>query len=228
MWKWNWRESRDRDHTALDGPSFSDALVFSADGENLVSAVGSDILLWSLTETPPRKRTPLRNPTGEVKALQFSPDSKQLASGDNAGIVQLWKLGGWRGARAGQTFTGHRGNISCVVFSSDNQYLASASLDQNVRIWDVSGNNKHALASLKGIKGTVKQMLFLPDPQMILTACDGGQVILWNWATGHRQHEWRLDQPIICSLALANDGCFVAAGSSDGTATIYDLVPEAN
>jgi eukaryotic-like serine/threonine-protein kinase len=227
MWKWNWRESRDRDHIPLEGPSFSDALAFSADGQNLVSAVGTEIVLWSVGEGAPRKRSGMHNQNGDIKSLQFSPDSKQLASGDTAGVVQIWKLG-WRGGRAGQAFAGHRSNVISLSFSQDNQFLASASLDQTVRIWDASGNNKRSVATLKGIKGVVKQMLFLPDPQMILTACDGGQVILWNWSTGHRQHEWRLDQPIICSLAMAGDGCLVAAGSSDGTATVYDLVPDSN
>jgi serine/threonine-protein kinase len=225
MWKWSWRESCDRDRIAIDGPSFSDSLVFSADGQHLASAVGAAIWMWSVGDATPRKRTALRTNGSDVKALQFSPDNKQLASGDTAGVVQLWKLG-WLGCRAGQAFSGHRGNVSALAFSIDNQYLASAGVDRTVRIWDATGADTRSLGVLRGIKGIVKQIMFLPDPQMVLTACDGGQVILWNWATGHRQHEWRLEQPIICSLAMASDGCLLAAGSTDGTATVYDLVPE--
>jgi serine/threonine protein kinase len=223
--KWSWREPRGRDHLALEGPGFSDGVAFTADGQILVSAVGSTIWMWDVGDGLPRKRTVLKNQTGDVKSLVFTRDGKQLASGDANGVVQLWKLG-WLGIRPGTSLEGHRGSISSLAYSPDGQFLASASLDHTIRIWDGTGGVTKPKAILQGLKGIVRQMLFLPDPQMLLTACDGGQVILWRWADATRQHEWRLEQPIICSIALASDGSLLAAGSTDGTATIYDLVPE--
>jgi WD40 repeat protein len=225
MWKWSWRDSVDRCRVAIEGPSFSDALAFSPDGQNLVSGVGATIWMWSAADGAPRKRVIVKNQTGDVKALRFSPDSKTLASGDTGGTVQLWKLG-WLGCRPETTLSGHRGSVSALAFSADSQLIASAGVDHSVCIWDGTGKETRAKAVLQGFKGIVRQLLYLPDTQMLLTACDGGQVILWNWKTGERQLEWRLEQPIICSLALASDGSLVAAGSTDGSATIYDLVAE--
>jgi WD40 repeat protein len=225
MWKWSWRDSTDRDRYPLEGPSFSDALAFSPDGQNLVSGVGVAIWMWNMADGVPRKRMTIKNQTGDVKALVFSPDNKLLVSGDTGGTVQFWKIG-WLGFRPGTALSGHRGSLSALTISANGQFLASAGLDHTIRIWDGAGNITRAQAVLQGVKGVVRQMLFLPEPHLLLTACDGGQLILWNWQSGQREHEWRLEQPIICSLALASDGCLVAAGSTDGTATIYDLVPE--
>jgi serine/threonine-protein kinase len=223
--KWAWREPKNRDRTALECPGFTVALAFSPDGQLLTSAVGATVWMWDVGDGLPRKRTVLKNQSGDVKAIQFTRDGKQLASGDASGIVQLWKLG-WLGIRPGPALAGHRGPISCLSFSADGSLLASAGIDHTIRIWDGSGAVEYEKAVLQGTKGIVRQMMFLPDAQMLLTCCDGGQVVLWKWEAEKRTHEWRLEQPIICSMALASDGSLLAAGSTDGTATIYDLVPE--
>ncbi len=225
MWRWNFRESVDRDRTPLEGPSFSDALTFSPDGQNLASAVGSSIWLWNCADVPPRKRTVMKNQTGDVKSLVFTPDNKHLISGDSGGMIQYWKLG-WLGTRPGNTLAAHRAGISCLAFSRDGLLLASAGADRTVRIWDGNGAGPKEQSVLRGLKGTVRQMLFLPDEQLLLTVCDGGQIVLWQWAAGQREFEWKLEQPMICALALASDGSLLAAGSTDGTATLYDLVPD--
>ena len=178
--------------------------------------------MWSVHGNDLRKRAGLEAVAGDVKCLAFSDDGRMLAAGTSGGAVQTWKLG-WLGARQGQVFAGHRGAVTSLTVARGGDLLASAGIDRSVRVWPLAGGQK---AVLQGLKGVVRQMMFLPDPELILTACDGGQVILWNWADGTRQHEWKLDQPIICSLALASDGCLLAAGSSDGTASIYDLAPE--
>ncbi len=72
-----------------------------------------------------------------------------------------------------------------------------------------------------------RPVTFVPAQRnLLLSACDGGRVTLWNWIEGVTTHTWRLEQPLICSLAVSPDGTLVAAGASDDTAIIYDLVPE--
>jgi serine/threonine-protein kinase len=223
--RWAWREPRNRDRTAFEGPGFTVALAFSPDGQLLTSAVGATIWVWDVGSSSPRKRTVLKNQSTDVKTLLFTRDGKTLASGDADGVVQLRKLG-WLGGRPGPMFRCHRGAVSCLAFSADGQLLATAGLDHTIRIWDGTGVDPKVKAILQGTKGIVRQMMFLPDARMLLTVCDGGQVVLWSWPETIRAHQWRLEQPLICSLALASDGSLLAAGSTDGTATIYDLVPE--
>src|SRR5262249_45615138 len=149
--KWAWREPRNRDRTALEGPGVSVALAFSPDGQILTSAVGATIWMWDVGDGVPRKRT-VRKSTTDLKALLFAGASKQLASAGADGNVQLWKLG-WLGVRPGPAFSGHRGPVSCLTFSSDGQILASAGIDHTVRIWDGTGADVRVQSILQGTKG---------------------------------------------------------------------------
>jgi serine/threonine-protein kinase len=226
MWQWRFRENIDRERVPFEGaPSYSDALAFSPDGALLASAVGPSLWLWVMNEGVPRKRTILKNDTGEIKAILFSRDNKMLVSGDEQGDLQFWKMG-WLGVRPGSVLQGHHGGVTTLAYSTDGQLLASAGQDRTVLIWDGSGNVPKAKCVLKDLLGIVRQMMFLPDPRYLLTITHNGQVVLWLWETGIPEYEWRLDQKIICSLALSCDGSTVAAGNSDGTVTLFDLVPE--
>jgi len=68
--------------------------------------------------------------------------------------------------------------------------------------------------------------MFLPESRFLLAATESGQVVLWDWPAAVCAHEWRLDQSLCCRLAITGDGSLVATGSSDGSVTLFDLVPE--
>jgi WD40 repeat protein len=95
-----------------------------------------------------------------------------------------------------------------------------------VKIWESGAASKQPKAVLTKFKGVVRRMMFLPESRLLLTAGDGGQVILWDWDKAEPRHEWRLDQKLICSMSISEDASFVAAGASDGSVTLFDLVPE--
>src|SRR5205807_2674256 len=66
-------------------------------------------------------------------ALALSPDGAVLASADTEELIYLFdfSVGKLRGR-----LEGHKGSISCLSFSRDNQKLASGGSDRVVRIWD--------------------------------------------------------------------------------------------
>src|SRR5579864_928229 len=227
MWQWRFRESREHDRAPLDSaPPLIEALVFSPDGTSLAGASSTSLWIWTTADGTPRKRVVLKNESGPVTALLFSHDSKLLFSGDAGGKVQIWKTGWMGGMRPATVLPNHNGGITCLAHSHDGLFLASASQEHTVRNWDANGNTSKPKQILKNLLGLVRQMIFLPDSHYLLTIGDNGQVILWLWETGKPQYEWRLEQKIVCSLALSPDGSTVAAGSSDGTVTIFDLIPE--
>ncbi|NEQ29332.1 MAG: hypothetical protein F6K28_62500, partial [Microcoleus sp. SIO2G3] len=64
-----------------------------------------------------------------------------------------------------------------VVFSPDGKMIASASDDNTVKLWNVSGQE---LTALKGHRGSVNSVVFSPDGKMIASASDDNTVKLWN------------------------------------------------
>ena len=72
-----------------------------------------------------------------------------------------------------------------VAFSPDGQRLASAGLDQTVRIWDNATGKE--LSALKGHAGWVARVAFSPDGQRLASANRDGSIHLWETASLSRE-----------------------------------------
>ena len=67
--------------------------------------------------------------------MQFSPDSKLLATGGDDEEVHIWRLSD--GERL-QRLRGHTEGVTSLAFSPDGETLASGSYDDTLRLWRVS------------------------------------------------------------------------------------------
>eukprot|EP00741_Cyanophora_paradoxa_P021333 tig00021348_g20592.t1 len=80
---------------------------------------------------------------GRVCAIAADPRGRFCASGDDEGNVRLWDLFG--GATPAAAIAAHTAPVLCIAFTASGA-LATAGLDQRVRLWDV-----HAEACLRDL-----------------------------------------------------------------------------
>ena len=115
-------------------------VAYSPEGRWLASG-GNDAtaqLLDSVTGQPQhafRGRTPFTS-------LAFSPDGQKLAAACDvpAAALRLWHLE----TNAARSLAGHTGPILGLAFHPAGEWVATASLDGTVRLWDVTPSGKGA------------------------------------------------------------------------------------
>src|SRR3989454_7708618 len=69
-----------------------------------------------------------------------------------------------------------------VAFSPDGKRLASASMDQTIKVWDTA-TGQEAL-TLKGHTDAVWSVAFSPDGKRLVSASDDQTIKVWDPATG--------------------------------------------
>jgi WD40 repeat protein/serine/threonine protein kinase len=150
------------------------------DGRYLFSAgrEGTARLVDTATDKP--IPLPLQEKVRLTQAV-FSPDGKTLATGDAAGLVQMWDLA--KGTALGQAGK-HAGAITYLAFSRDGKRLVSASGDGTARVWDQAG--KPLSAPLKH-GAEVTFAAFSLDGALLVTTgartSEGwAEARVWDWA----------------------------------------------
>ena len=78
---------------------------------------------------------------------------------------------------------GHSRPVNSVVFSPDGKYIASASWDQTIRLWD-GETGEQLRPPLEGHEDWVKSVAFSPDGKHIVSASDDKTIRLWDAETG--------------------------------------------
>ena len=124
------------------------------------------------------------------------------------------------------TLRGHADLISAVAWSPDGRFLASASFDRAVKIWDsVSGNEIRTLSGPAGEKvAWSKGVAWSYDGRYVASpVTKSTAVVIWDVANGKEVRTLRGHSRPITSVAWSPDSCYLASGSADTTAKIWDL-----
>jgi WD40 repeat protein len=70
----------------------------------------------------------------DIYGLALSSDGKQLAMGNQDGVITLWEVESGKKLR---TLSGHAGIAVRLAFNPEGTRLASASFDKTAKVWDV-------------------------------------------------------------------------------------------
>jgi WD40 repeat protein len=118
-----------------------------------------------------------------VYSLAFSPDGRNLASGDYGGTIGLWNIADPEYPRQlGQSLTGGGAEVNSVAFSPDGHTLASGSDDGTIRLWDIARPaDPQPLGQLPtGSTIPVDSVAFGSGGHTLASGSDDGTTRLWN------------------------------------------------
>src|SRR5262249_15419372 len=115
-----------------------------------------------------------------------------------------------------RSFKGHEKQITTVAYAPDGRRLASVSLDNTVRVWDITtGRPVHTLRlGSSSTAGTSSQGLaFSSDGQRVAAAGGEEAVKVWDAVTGQLLHDFH---EAARSLAFSPDARRLAWAAPDG------------
>lgn len=212
---WEWRSGVL--HALLRAPAVLSSLVYSPDGQTLVS-VGDEqtICLWDTHDGALRQQR--RGHRGKVEAVAFHPNGEIFATGGEDGCIYVW---GMQDAAPLRILDGHRDFVLALAFTPDGAWLASCSADQTACIWKLDTGARHRV--LTGHRGWVSAVTFAAHGRMVLTAGYDQSVRVWDAHSGQMEHLLKGHLRWVDYVTFSNDGRRLASCSLDGPVRLWNV-----
>jgi WD40 repeat protein len=214
-------------------------VVFSPDNTLLVSSANDNtICIYDMQ--------PARSPGGVPKliertnaheqlvwALAFAPRQALLATGGSDSTIRFWDLNALPQIYEFSRMLDHRQTVYDLAFSTDGNYLASASHDhfavvRDVRMLDVTGVARNSIG-LQHIS-YVYSVTFSPDGQHFATGSRDSVVRLWrmshsnlNELTRQKPLHLRGHATWINTVRFSPNNLILASAGNDATIRLWDV-----
>lgn len=115
---------------------------------------------------------------------------------------------------------GHSGRITAVAWSPDGKYIASASYDKTVLVWNAT--NGKQLLTYQGHNGRVNSVAWSPDSKYLVSASDDQSAQVWEATTGKQIRSYNGHNGPLLTVAWSPDGKYIASAGEDTTVQVWD------
>ncbi|CAL6092883.1 Pentapeptide_repeats-containing protein [Hexamita inflata] len=192
-------------------------ICFSCD-EKCIASCGRepDIKIWNLQG---QLIHTLTGHTDFVWAVQFSQNSKYLASVDRMGQLIVWDALTFQQVKS---VNAHSQQISDVQFSVNGEYLATCSFDTTVKIWNIQ--NLEVIKKFQGHSSFVRCVQFINETTLVSGGRDN---LIKYWDLQYISFKslskfQYIDKKYNCLVSNIEE-TIVASGDDNSTITLWDI-----
>jgi WD40 repeat protein len=156
-----------------------------------------------------------------VKSIAFSPDGKHLIAvgGMLDDELKVWQL---PEQKLVAEPSAHSVTINDVAFSPDGRWMATASGDNSVVVWDFARIRPHRRLRV-GSNGDVATVAFSPDGQTLAAGGYEGLVKVYDVQTGNLLSVLEGHGQRVLSVVFSPDGKRIVSGGVDKRIVIWDV-----
>jgi WD40 repeat protein len=119
---------------------------------------------------------------------------------------------------------GHTDVINTLAMSSDGSIVASGSLDNSVRIWNLAlGKEIKVLSGQDGHSGAINCLAISPDSKTLISGSADGTLKLWDLPNGTLRKTLTGHTDEVNCLVISPNGKMLASGSLDNGIKLWSL-----
>ncbi|MBE9069533.1 NACHT domain-containing protein [Leptolyngbya cf. ectocarpi LEGE 11479] len=184
--------------------------------------------------------------TDQITRIEFCPDGRSLVSCSNDLTLKQWDVSPWvpagnishdalstekvsseseaKSPAAGSvlaTFKGHTNQIWAISLTAHGKMMASGSLDQTVRLWNLETGQLQQ--TIRGHNHEILCNTVSSDGQYVISGSSDRTIRVWHRTTGKLVRTLRGHQNWVLTLAVHPTRPLLASGSSDGTVRLWNL-----
>jgi len=160
---------------------------------------------------------------GKINSIAFSGDGSKLLVA--SGVTGLYGRAAIYDVATGDLvgeMIGHNDEVESAIFSADGRFVATASYDQKIILWDTK--TFQPIRTLEGHNGAVLSIAFSPQSTVLVSGSADETVKVWDVQSGRRLDTMSQPEGEVLAVAVSPNGKLVLAGSADNRLRVWSLV----